>query len=134
LKKPTYLVPIAYYGEPPDAARLRELGLKAPPLLFDLPGIKHTKVQRRALELAVELTAIGNRSVWLPPGVPEDMFRAWSKMINSLRTDAEFIKLATAAGQPVHYISGESLSAFLDRVKSLPPEGIKLLNRLNTGK
>jgi tripartite-type tricarboxylate transporter receptor subunit TctC len=134
LKKPTYLVPIAYYGDPPDAARLRELGLKMPPLIFDLPGVKHTKVQRRALALAVELTAIGNRSMWLPPEVPDDMFKAWDKMVKSLKTDAKFMELSDAAGQPVNYISGSQLDAFLGRVKALPPAGISLLNRLNTGK
>ncbi|HEX9810358.1 MAG TPA: hypothetical protein VGC25_12270 [Alphaproteobacteria bacterium] len=134
LRKPTYLVPIAYYGEKPDEARLRELGLDMPPLLFDLPGIRYTKAQRDALELNVLLTAVGNRSVWLPPGVPDDMFRAWSHMIRSLEKDAEFIELSKVGGQEVRYVSGEELETFLRRARDLPPEGLALLRRLNTGK
>lgn len=134
LKKPTYLVPIAYYGDRPSGARLRELGLKVPPLLFDLAGIKITKVQRRAMELTVLLTAIGNHSVWLPPGVPDDMFEAWSKMVKSLRDDAEFVKLSKAGGQDIGYISGADLGKLIDTAKQLPPEGIATLRSLNTGR
>lgn len=134
LKPPTFLVPIAYYGEKPDAARLKELGLDMPPLIFDLPGIKYTKAQREALELNVLLTAVGNRSVWLPPGTPDDMFQAWSHMMKSLATDAEFNRLSKAGGQAVHYVSGTELETFLRRAKALPDEGKTLLRRLNTGK
>ena len=134
LKKPTYVVPIAYYGDTPDATRLRELGLQVPPLIFDLPGIKITKVQRKALELSVLLTAIGNHSVWLPPGVPHDMFRAWSDMVKSLEKDAEFVKLSKAGGQEIGYISGADLGKLINSAKQLPPEGIATLRSLNTGR
>lgn len=134
VKPPAFLVPIAYYGEKPDAARLQELGLKIPPLIFDLPGIKYTKSQREALELNVLLTAAGNRSVWLPPGSPDDMFGAWTHMIKSLAKDAEFINLAQAGGQEIAYVSGEELDAILKRAAALPDEGKTLLRRLNTGK
>jgi len=134
VKPPTFLVPIAYYGEPPDAARMAELKLKMPPLIFDLPGIKYTKVQRDALELNVLLTAVGNRSVWLPPGTPDDMFRAWSHMMKSLATDEEFNRLSQAAGQEVRYVSGEELATFLKRARALPEEGKLLLRRMNLGK
>jgi tripartite-type tricarboxylate transporter receptor subunit TctC len=134
VKPPAFLVPIAYYGEKPDAARLRELGLKMPPLIFDLPGIKYTKAQRDALELNVLLTAAGNRSVWLPPGSPDDMFAAWSHMIKSLATDQEFINLAQAGGQEVAYVPGAELDRILKLAAALPDEGKTLLRRLNTGK
>lgn len=134
LKPPTFLVPIAYYGEKPNADRLNELRLKMPPLLFDLPGIKYTKVQREALELNVLLTAVGNRSVWLPPGTPDDMFQAWSKMMKSLADDEEFNRISKAAGQEVRYVSGNELETFLKRARALPEEGKLLLRKLNLGK
>jgi tripartite-type tricarboxylate transporter receptor subunit TctC len=134
VKKPTYLVPIIYHGESVDEARLAELGVPKPPLLFDLPGIKYTKAQREAFELNDLLTAVGNHSLWLPPGVPEDMYRAWSTMMMRLETDPEFIKLSKAGGQDVGYVSGGKLQDLINRANKLPPEGIELLRRLATGK
>jgi len=134
LKKPTYIVPIIYHGDSVDEARLRELGLPTPPLLFDLPGIKYTKAQREAFELNDLLTAVGNHAMWLPPGVPDDMFRAWSNMMKGLSTDREFLELSKAGGQDTGYVTGEKLGELINRAQKLPPEGIELLRRLATGK
>lgn len=134
LKKPTFIVPIAWHGNSVDEARLKELGLATPPNLFDLKGVKYTKAQREAFELNDLITAVGNHSLWLPPGVPEDMFQAWSNMMKKLGTDAEFIKLSKAGGQDVGYVSGEKLQELIKRAQKLPKEGIDLLRRMATGK
>lgn len=134
LKPPTYLVPIIYHGESVDEARLRELELPTPPLLFDLPGVEYTEAQREAFELNDLLTAVGNHSLWLPPGVPDDMYQAWSTMMKKLADDPEFIELSKAGGQDVGYISGDKLEDLVKRANKLPPEGIELLRRLATGK
>jgi tripartite-type tricarboxylate transporter receptor subunit TctC len=134
LKSPTKLVPIIYHGTSVDKARLRELNLPTPPLLFDLPRIKYTEAQREAFELNDLLTAVGNHSMWLPPGVPDDMFKAWSNMMKQLESDKEFVELSLAAGQDIGYISGEKLQDLIRRAKNLPPEGIDFLRRLSTGK
>jgi hypothetical protein len=134
MKPPTKLVPIIYHGESVDEARLRELKVPTPPLLFDLPGVKYSPAQREAFELNDLLTAVGNHSLWLPPGVPNDMFQAWSNMMKQLATDKEFIELSRAGGQDVGYLSGERLQELIDRAQKLPPEGIDLLRRLATGK
>jgi hypothetical protein len=134
MKPPTKLVPIIYHGESVDEARLRELKIPTPPLLFDLPGVKYSPAQREAFELNDLLTAVGNHSMWLPPGVPDDMFRAWSDMMKKLATDKEFIELSRAGGQDVGYMSGERLQELIYRAQKLSPEGIDLLRRLATGK
>jgi tripartite-type tricarboxylate transporter receptor subunit TctC len=72
--------------------------------------------------------------MWLPPGVPDDMFRAWSDMMKKLATDKEFIELSRAGGQDVGYMSGERLQELIYRAQKLSPEGIDLLRRLATGK
>jgi tripartite-type tricarboxylate transporter receptor subunit TctC len=134
LQKPTYIVPIAYHGHPPDEDRTHELGWKTPPLLFDLRGITYTKGQREALELNDLLVALGNHSVWLPTGVPDHMFQAWSDMLKRLETDPEFIELSKAGSQDVGYISGAELKTLIRRVEQLPSDGIAMLKTLNTGK
>lgn len=134
LKRPTYLVPIAYYGAKPDKARLDELGLKVPPLLFDLAGVKYTKGQREAFELNDRLVAVGNHSLWLPPGVPDDMFNAWHGMLEHLKTDPKFNELSEAGNEETGYISGTDLEKLIGRAKHLPPDGTAMLKSLNTGK
>jgi tripartite-type tricarboxylate transporter receptor subunit TctC len=134
LKPPTFIVAIASHGGEIDEARLHELKWAIPPSIFDLPGLTFSPGQREALELNDLLAATANHTVWLPPEVPDDMYKAWVGMLKKLEKDEAFIAQSKAAGQPVDFISGPEIRKIIQRAQNLPADGLATLRYLNTGK
>ncbi len=98
-----------------------QMGLKKAPDLDAPLALDYAKSEadRRAMEVIFAATTIGWPSL-LPPGVSDDMVKAYRTAYKAAMKDPAFLKDTKRRRLPVDPISGEEIHSILDRIYSFP--------------
>jgi len=118
------VAPIFWWEQKPSKDWLRQLGATDVPYLLDI--VDATSEQRKAFEVAVQFN-IFNRIFVAPPGIPNDVYNAWTKAFEAMVKDPQFLKGAETAGLDVGLGTAADFNKTLKAFQELSPEGVKIL-------
>jgi len=122
-------VPLFWWNEKPKKEFIEKLGGPDPYHIFDLPGMKYTKVQKDTFTAVATLDKFLRMYV-LHPDTPADIHEVWKKGFAATINDKEFINAAKVGGYTTGLGAPKDFVALFPTIRGLPPEGIKLLQQL----
>ena len=118
------VAPIFWWEKKPTKDWLGQIGATDIPHILDV--VEATPEQKKAFEVAINFN-IFNRIFIAPPGVPDDVYAAWTKAFDATTRDPEFLKGAAAAGLDVGLGTAADFNKNLKAYQELSPEGEKVL-------
>jgi tripartite-type tricarboxylate transporter receptor subunit TctC len=127
---PKYITPLLATRTPIPQAWATPFGWTTPPQILD--AVQSTELQKDAYKLAFAVReAVDPLS--LPPGVPDDVFKALQQAMIDTCNDPEFKKAMKDRSFDGGYRSPEEIQTTLDRLAESPKEVVDILRRMYIG-
>ena len=122
------VAPIFWWEKEPSLDWLAQLGFTGKlPNIMDVA--KPTPEQQNAFEVANHFQ-VYSRIFVTPPGVSDNIYRAWQEAFEQTTRDPGFLNLAKLAGQDVGLGTAEEFRSSLSKFEQLRPEGRALFKKL----
>src|SRR5215204_1177956 len=127
---PKYISPLLATRTPIPQAWATPFGWTSPPQILD--AVQATDLQKDAYKLAFAVReAVDPLS--LPPGVPDDVFRALQQAMIDTCNDPDFKKAMKDRSFDGGYRSPEEIQTTLDKLAESPKEVVEILRRMYIG-
>jgi tripartite-type tricarboxylate transporter receptor subunit TctC len=127
---PKYITPLLATRTPIPQAWATPFGWTTPPQILD--AVQATDLQKDAYKLAFAVReAVDPLS--LPPGVPDDVFKALQQAMIETCNDPEFKKAMKDRSFDGGYRSPEEIQTTLDKLAESPKEVVDILRRMYIG-
>ncbi|MEX2599062.1 MAG: hypothetical protein WD533_05335 [Dehalococcoidia bacterium] len=123
-----YIVPVVWWSQPFDPDYLAELGAEEPIHIFD--AIEMTDEQQRVFETVEELNLLSSRTMFLPPGTPDDVYEAVIQAFEATMNDPEFIAAKQVGNFEAEYITAAEVTEIIAEAEQFSPEGMELFRQL----